>query len=196
MLQQICTACGGMLRALEMSLFCLDCDWDDLPQLSDGYIIPVDAEWYLKTQLKSFRRWTHRDFSIVSADWSGAYTSRKRWGYTGNYYHKSTVEAHESTPLFQGSIRKKQLFVPEKEKIMALGWTVCVSGEELFKNGWTREMVDNLSAYRWHKWRRKRLFRLCDLSRVSNAFCVGDQTVDTPAVGQPDHVRFNPYRYL
>ena len=77
------------------------------------------------------------------------------------------------TPQFQEQVRrwqKRQLPVPEDEKIKEFAWTLCVLGDELIKNGWSYAMIDKLPPYRQHKWRKKHLFRLCDLSKVSETF--------------------------
>ena len=176
-----CPECGGVLRVLQnASVFCLDCDWDTLASIDFRQkTIAVDAQWYTKTQLRKYRRWTDTDFSRVPPDWhsGGSYTKYRRT-YAKQYFYRDTVWAHEATAGFQTQARhglkKRQQLVPEDEKIHTLAWTVCVRGDELILNGWTPEMIDRLPLYRSHPWRKKRLFRLCDLSKVSKTFCLGD----------------------
>ena len=199
MTHKICPVCGGTLKHLSATAtFCLDCDWDTLAPLSDASrVIAVDAAWYMKTQLRKYRRWTDRDFAVVLPDWSSAgWYTKYRNGYATQYFYRDTVSAHEETVEFQRQLAlpgksTRQRLVPEPEKIHTLAWTACVRGEELFENGWTREMVDRLPAYSWHKWRRKRLFRLGDLLTVSQTFFIGDQTVETPTRGQRNYRNYS-----
>lgn len=167
-----CPECGGTVRSLSASLFCLDCDWDDLPKIDFGHkTFPVDACWYTKTQLMKYRRWNDTDFQRVSPDWI---QESSRWRNGTYYFYCETVESHEATPRFLARIprfRIPQRPVPEEDKITVLAWTVCIRGDELIKNGWTHEMIDALPVYKNHSWRTRRLFRLCDLSEVSKIFC-------------------------
>ena len=172
-----CPICAGDVRFLsETEMFCLDCDWDNLEKLDlSNKVIAVDAEWYTKTQLKEYRRWKDDDFRCVPPDFVGGYgyNNRRRSGYETYYFHRETVEAHEATPQFQKRVsrwRRRQYAMPEGEKIKELAWTLCVRGDELIKNGWSHAMIDELPAYRQHKWRKNRVFRLCDLSQVSETF--------------------------
>lgn len=165
-----CPNCDGTLKSLGDALYCLDCDWDNLEKLDlSSNIIGVDVEWYLKTQLKKYRYWSDADFKSVSPDWVGGY----RYNYTGHYFHCTTVAAHEATETFglrMSRRTRRQKPVPVDERITELAWTVCVSGAELMAYGWSKEMLDALPTYRQHTWRKKRLFRLCDLSKVSKVF--------------------------
>ena len=172
-----CPNCAGTVKVLsQTAMFCLDCDWDNLEERDfSRKTRPVDVEWYTKMQLKEYRRWKDGDFLRVQPDWIGGYRYNNRHlsGYQTYYFHRSTVEAHEVTPQFQEQVRrwqKRQLPVPEDEKIKEFAWTLCVLGDELIKNGWSYAMIDKLPPYRQHKWRKKRLFRLCDLSKVSETF--------------------------
>ena len=66
-----CPMCGGAVRYLsEKDVFCLDCNWDTLTSLTPTGIIAVDAEWYLKNQLRKYRKWKDADFERVTPDWS------------------------------------------------------------------------------------------------------------------------------
>ena len=168
-----CPKCAGRVRFFsETEMFCLDCDWDTLGTLDfHSKTLDVDAEWYTKTQLIKYRRWRNSDFQCMPPDWKGAYGR----GYPAYYFHRETVEAHEATLQFQVQVsgwKRPQVHVPADEKITELAWRVCVRGEELLQNGWTYEMIDKLTPYRPHRWRKKRLFRLCDLSKVSETFRV------------------------
>ena len=173
-----CPNCAGTVQVLSQiakTMFCLDCDWDNLGKLDFSKVIAVDSEWYTKTQLKEYRRWKDGDFKCVSPDFIGGYgySNRHGRGYKTCYFHRETVEVHEATPQFQKQVKRwkrRQYPVPEDEKIQELAWTLCVRGDELIKNGWSYAMIDKLPAYRQHKWRKKRLFRLCDLSEVSEKF--------------------------
>ena len=172
-----CPNCAGTVKVLsQTAMFCLDCDWDNLEERDfSRKTRPVDVEWYTKMQLKEYRRWKEGDFLRVQPDWIGGYRYNNRHlsGYQTYYFHRSTVEAHEVTPQFQEQVRrwqKRQLPVPEDEKIKEFAWTLCVLGDELIKNGWSYAMIDKLPPYRQHKWRKKHLFRLCDLSKVSETF--------------------------
>lgn len=185
MFHTVCPECGGTIRHLsETSTFCLDCDWDNLVPLGSK-VIAVDAEWYTKTQLRTFRLWKDADFESVPPDWSGCYSSRNHWGRTTYYFHRSTVESHEATVAFEARLsraRTRQRPIPQTENIHTLAWTLCVRGDELIRNGWTYEMIDELPPYRSHSWRKKRLFRLCDLSQVSKTFKIETETQEPPPV--------------
>lgn len=171
-----CPNCEGTVRFLsETGMFCLDCDWDNLKKLDRSHVIEVDAQWYTKTQLRKYRYWKDADFQRVPPDWKGQYSSRRHHGYETYYFYRETVAAHEATLDFQtqaSRFKRRQQFVPKDEKINELAWTVCVLGDELIKHGWTYEMIDRLPVYRDRKWRKKRLFRLCDLSEVSRVFSI------------------------
>ena len=162
-----CPNCAGTVKVLsQTAMFCLDCDWDNLEERDfSRKTRPVDVEWYTKMQLKEYRRWKEGDFLRVQPDWIGGYryNNRRGSGYQTYYFHPSTVEAHEVTPQFQEQVRrwqKRQLPVPEDEKIKELAWTLCVLGDELIKNGWSYAMIDKLPPYRQHKWRKKALVPL------------------------------------
>ena len=172
-----CPNGAGTVQVLSQpAMFCLDCDWDNLGKLDfSSKILTVDAEWYTKTQLKEYRRWKDDDFLRVQPDWIGGYgyNNRRGSGYQTYYFHRETVGTYEATPQFQKQVirwQRSQHRVPEDEKIKELAWTLCVRGDELLKNGWSYAMIDKLPAYRQHKWRKKRVFRLCDLSKVSETF--------------------------
>ena len=176
-----CPECGGTTRVIRDSTrFCLDCDWDNLKNVDfSKKIIAVDAEWYTKTQLQKYRRWNKADFATVPADFFGGYHANKPrpTGEAGYYYHRSTVENHEATQQFQKrrhNWKRRQLHIPDDQKIEWLAWTLCVRGDELLRNGWSKEMIDKLPPYRQHKWRKKRVFRLCDLSKVSKTFRISE----------------------
>ena len=162
-----CPNCAGTVKVLsQTAMFCLDCDWDNLEERDfSRKTRPVDVEWYTKMQLKEYRRWKDGDFLRVQPDWIGGYRYNNRHvsGYQTYYFHRSTVEAHEVTPQFQEQVRrwqKRQLPVPEDEKIKEFAWTLCVLGDELIKNGWSYAMIDKLPPYRQHKWRKKTLVPL------------------------------------
>ena len=179
---QCCPVCEGVVRQISKNdVFCLDCDWDNLtplgietqsvaptveitpPERRRNYRrIPCDAEWYTKTQLRRYRRWNDDDFTIIAPDWQGGYGYA--WCATA-YFHKTTVDRHENTEMFQRTMRQRE--IPSNEKINALAWRVCVQGKELMSNGWTNEMIDRLPIYRNHTWRKRRLFLLDDLKQVS-----------------------------
>lgn len=191
MVYAVCPECGGTIRHLsETSTFCLDCDWDNLVPLEDRIkFIAVDAEWYTKTQLRTFRLWKDADFENVPPDWIGCYSSRNHWGHTTYYFHRSTVESHEASVAFEARLsraRTRQRLIPQTENIHTLAWTLCVRGDELIRNGWTYEMIDELPPYRSHSWRKKRLFRLCDLSQVSKTFKIETETQEPPPVSLID----------
>lgn len=172
-----CPDCGSQVRILapaSNAMYCLDCDWDNLEPLNFAEkTLPIDAEWYLKSQLTAYRKWQKADFSQVEPDWGGSYEGA--YTYDGFYYHRSTVERHEDTLFFQRRIhrwRTPQRPVPEQERIDELAWTLCIRGDELIRNGWTYEMIDKLTPYRNRKWRKKRVFRLCDLKAVSETLWI------------------------
>ena len=203
---KICPDCSGQLQPIGKDFFCLDCDFDTLTASSfqgtaktaegmpphrprqrrntDPRWIGIDCEWYFKTQLKKYRKWKDRDFHHVASDY--VYE-----GYhTTIYYHRSTVEAHEATPIFRAHPRR-QMPVPEKERINELAYQLTVRGDELIRAGWTYEMIDQLTPYRSHSWRRKRKFLLADLRKVSETFFIGEQVHPLPTLGGPPP---NPYR--
>ena len=108
-----CPMCGGAVRYLsEKDVFCLDCNWDTLTLLTPTGIIAVDAEWYLKNQLRKYRKWKDADFERVTPDWSGSYG----WNHPGIYFHRETVEKHEGTDLFRMDFKRQQRLIPENEK--------------------------------------------------------------------------------
>ena len=204
-----CPECLGQVQSLGKDFFCLDCDFDTLkPSSFQGVAktkelspprrrprprrntaprwIEIDAEWYFKTQLKNYRKWKDRDFHLVEPDYiHNAF-------YTTNYFHRSTVEAHEQTAFFIDHPRR-QTPVPDDERINELAFNLTVRGDELIRNGWTYEMIDALgSPFVPHKWRRKRKFLLVDLKTVSETFCVGEQVHPLPRLGGPPP---NPYRF-
>ena len=203
---KMCPECSGQLSPIGQDFFCLDCDFDTLkPSRFHGAAktkasgtptrrrnttpqwIEIDAEWYFKTQLRQYRKWRDRDFLHVSHDYifEGNYR-------TTIYFHRSTVEAHETTSFFRDRPRR-QTYVPDDERINELAYDLTVRGEDLMKAGWTYEMIDRLPQFVEHRWRRKRKFLLCDLSKVSKTFYVGEQIHETPRLGgRPP----NPYRFL
>lgn len=194
-----CPKCFSDLRPIGGDFFCLDCDYDTLKPSFQGTantqeqprrhrLIEVDSEWYMKTQLRQYRDWTHIDFFSVDPDYIHV---PKRYGYTTNYFHRTTVEAHENTDFFTDVPRRKQRPVPDDKKITELSYDLTVRGDELMRAGWTAEMIDALAIHTGHKWRRKRLFLLCDLTRVSKVFCVGPQVVPTPPCGS----KYQPRRF-
>ena len=174
-----CPNCAGTVKVLsQTAMFCLDCDWDNLgrTRFFPQNHAPVDVEWYTKMQLKEYRRWKDGDFLRVQPDWIGGYryNNRRGSGYQTYYFHRSTVGGLRSDTTISGAgeplAEIGNFRVPEDEKIKELAWTLCVLGDELIKNGWSYAMIDKLPPYRQHKWRKKRLFRLCDLSKVSETF--------------------------
>ena len=177
-----CPECSGEVRSIGTDFFCLDCDFDTLAPITrtatsnEPRLIEVDAQFYTKTQLIKFRKWKNRDFLQVAPFYVSAEWSRKSPNRT-QYFDRWSVEAHEQTHLFT-DYKRRQTPVPEDEKINALAWTLTVRGEELILNGWTAEMIDQLTPYRSHRWRRKRLFLLCDLPKVSKTFYVGPQVIE------------------
>ena len=159
-----CPLCGGAVRYLsEKDVFCLDCNWDTLTLLTPTGIIAVDAEWYLKNQLRKYRKWKDADFERVTPDWSGSYG----WNHPGIYFHRETVEKHEGTDLFRMDFKRQQRLIPENERINYLAWRLCIRGDELIANGWDIDLIDTLTPYRYHRWRKKRLFVLADLKDVA-----------------------------
>lgn len=201
-----CPKCEGPVRPIGKEFFCLDCDFDTLtpsrhqgvaetspdpPQRQHGnrltpLFIAIDAEWYMKTQLRRHRKWRDEDFTSVPVDYTG------KGRYATNYFHASTVEKHEKTAFFRNTPRR-QLPVPEGEKINELSYDLTIRGDDLMKAGWTAEMIDRLPTFRPHRWRRKRKFLVCELSKVSPTFHVGPQVLKTPPLGGPSP---NPYRFL
>lgn len=207
-----CPECFGQVQPIgNQDFFCLDCDFDTLnPSQFQGVAktneslpneaspprrprrnttprwIDIDAAWYFKTQLKRYRKWKDRDFEFVSPDYiyEGYHTTK--------YFHRSTVEAHERTAIFTDHPRR-QIPVPEEERINELAYNLTVRGDELIRNGWTYEMIDKLEPFVAHKWRRKRKFLLVDLKTVSETFFVGEQVHKLPPLGGPGA---NPYRFL
>lgn len=188
-----CPECDGSVRPIGTDFFCLDCDFDTFtsaklvgvahtadvypllrqrrPRNRSPQWIDTDAEWYMKTQLRQHRKWKDADFASVEPDYVGT-------GYRTTYYfHASTVEKHENTTFFRASPRR-QTPVPEDEKINELAYQLTVRGEDLIKVGWTAEMIDRLPQFVAHRWRRKRKFLLCDLSKVSKTFYVGPQVIE------------------
>ena len=188
-----CPECSGQLRPIGADFFCLDCDFDTLQSVKNGGVattasvyppprrqrprnrtpqwIDTDAEWYMKTQLRRYRKWRDEDFARVQPDYIGT------GYYTTNYFYASTVEKHENTDFFRASPRR-QTPLPEDVKINELAYHLTVRGEDLIKAGWTAEMIDQLPQFVAHKWRRKRKFGLCDLSKVSPKFHVGPQVIE------------------
>ena len=202
-----CPECSGQLRPIGTDLFCLDCDFDTFTSIRPPGVahtavvhptprrgprrnttpqwIEIDAEWYMKTQLRKHRKWKDADFASVAPDYVGT------GYYTTYYFHASTVENHENTDFFR-DFPRRQTPVPENEKINELAYRLTVRGEDLMKAGWTYEMIDRLPQFVAHKWRRKRKFLLCDLAKVSKTFYIGEQIHETPRLGGPR----KPYRFL
>ena len=201
-----CPECSSQLQPIGKDFFCLDCDFDTLkpssfqgvaktkepspPRRPTRNITPqwieIDAEWYFKTQLKKYRKWNNRDFHHVAPDYI------YKGYHTTMYFHRSTVEAHEQTAFFTDHPRR-QTPVPEEERINALAYNLTVRGDELIRNGWTYEMIDELEPFVTHKWRRKRKFLLVDLKTVSETFFVGEPVHQLPPLGGPGP---NPYRFM
>ncbi len=201
-----CPECSSQLQPIGKDFFCLDCDFDTLkPSSFQGVAktkepspprrptrnitsqwIEIDAEWYFKTQLKKYRKWNNRDFHHVAPDYI------YKGYHTTMYFHRSTVEAHEQTAFFTDHPRR-QTPVPEEERINALAYNLTVRGDELIRNGWTYEMIDELEPFVTHKWRRKRKFLLVDLKTVSETFFVGEPVHNLPPLGGPGP---NPYRFM
>lgn len=201
-----CPECSGQLRPIGTDFFCLDCDFDTIKpgrlpgvagtdlvypayrrprENTTPHWIAIDAEWYMKTQLRQHRKWKDADFARIEPDYVGT------GFYTAYYFHASTVEYHENTDFFR-DLPRRQTPVPEDEKINALAYNLTVRGEDLMKAGWTYEMIDRVPQFVAHKWRRKRKFLLCDLSKVSKTFYIGEQIHATPPLGGPPP---NPYRF-
>ena len=156
-----CPECSGQLRPIGADFFCLDRDFDTLQSVKNGGVantasvyppprrqqprnrtpqwIDTDAEWYMKTQLRRYRKWRDEDFARVESDYVGT------GYYTTNYFHTSTVEKHENTDFFRASPRW-QTPLPEDKKINELAYQLTVRGEDLIKAGWTAEMIDQPPA--------------------------------------------------
>ena len=56
---------------------------------------------------------------------------------------------------------------PRKRKNKLFAWRLCIRGDELIANGWDIDLIDTLTPYRYHRWRKKRLFVLADLKDVA-----------------------------
>ena len=173
-----CPECGGPVRPIGTSVFCLDCDFDTLVPVGEKKrLIPIDAEFYTKTQLRTYRKWKDRDFALVQPFYNAAKfpnCSNNQWnkGYYIPHFQcfdRWRVAAHEQTHRFT-YYNRAQTPVPEDEKIHVLGYDLLVRGDELLDNGWTYEMIDKLPTYKNHRWRKLRRFRLCDLKVVSKTF--------------------------
>ena len=203
---KICPECQSPLKPIGQDFFCLDCDFDTLKSSrfqgvaktkeplpprrptrnTTPRLIDIDAEWYFKTQLKKYRKWKDRDFLHVPPDHIGS-GSRATGSNCIIYFHRSTIEAHEKTPLFKNYPRR-QTPVPEEKRINQLACNLTVRGDVLIANGWTYEMIDKLEPFVPHRWRRNRKFLLTDLKKVSKTLYVGkpeNRVSKTPSVRKP-----------
>ena len=67
---------------------------------------------------------------------------------------------------------------------------VCRAIGKSMKNGWTIEMIDRLPIYRGHTWRKRRLFLLDDLKKVSPVFRIKTENLKK----KPKNVKENAKR--